>query len=86
MLGKCGLGAGRCDKVSGHYDDDNDDDDDMLQECASVEVEEHTGCVCGCDPGARTVCEAGGHTVFREETCQCQCRDIQVRREACVSD
>ena len=29
MLGKCGLGAGRCDKVSGHYDDDDDDDDDV---------------------------------------------------------
>ena len=52
----------------------------MFQECASVEVEEHTGCVCGCDPGVRAACEAGGHTVFREETCQCQCRDIQVRR------
>ena len=78
MLAKCGLGAGRCDKVS-HDDHDDMMMCDMLQECASIEVEEHTGCVCGCDPGLRPACEARQGRVYREETCQCQCRDIQVR-------
>ena len=52
---------------------------DIFQECASIEVEEHTGCVCGCDPGLRSSCEARQGRVYREEACQCQCRDIQVR-------
>ena len=50
-----------------------------IQECASIEVEEHTGCECGCDPGLRSSCEARQGRVYREEACQCQCRDIQVR-------
>lgn len=54
---------------------------DMFQECASIEVVEHTGCVCGCDPGLRSSCEARQGRVYREEACQCQCRDIQVRHE-----
>ena len=79
MLAKCGLGAGRCDKVRHDHDDDDVCHCDMFQECASIEVEEHTGCVCGCDPGLRPACEARQGRVYREETCQCQCRDIQVR-------
>ena len=49
------------------------------QECASIEVEEHTGCVCGCDLELRAICEQREELVYKEESCQCQCRDIQVR-------
>ena len=44
--------------------------------------------VCGCDPGLRAACEARGHLVYREETCQCQCRDIQVSKHqmGCITD
>ena len=51
-------------------------------------MEEHTGCVCGCDPGLRAACEARQHLVYREETCQCQCRDIQVSKHqmGCITD
>ena len=49
----------------------------VLQECASLPVEEHTACSCGCglDPAA---CPPTSHT-YSAGRCACECRDREAR-------
>ena len=49
------------------------------KECASITVEEDATCECSCPQEARERCQASSEHQWREETCQCQCLDYQVR-------
>merc|ERR1712130_1081444 len=51
------------------------------KECESIQVEEHTKCGCGCDQEQHDKCLLSVDHVWRQESCQCQCRDVQGRRE-----
>ena len=48
------------------------------KECASIEVEEHIKCGCGCNQDQHDQCLLSADHVWRQESCQCQCRDVQV--------
>ena len=47
--------------------------------CGQVEVETHSGCLCGCDV---VNCTAG--QVFNQRTCSCRCRDMVLRGQCLV--
>ena len=49
------------------------------KECATVTLEEHTKCGCGCQLD-RVDCELDGLHRFKEELCQCECKDIEAKR------
>ena len=49
------------------------------KECATVTLEEHTKCGCGCQLD-RLDCELDGLHRFKEELCQCECKDIEAKR------
>jgi len=49
------------------------------KECASVTLEEHTKCGCGCQID-RGQCERDQLHRFKEELCQCECKDVEAKR------
>ena len=49
------------------------------KECATVTLEEHTKCGCGCQIDS-IQCELDGMHRFKEELCQCECKDIKAKR------
>ena len=49
------------------------------KECATVTLEEHTKCGCGCQLD-RVDCELDGLHKFKEELCECECKDIEAKR------
>merc|ERR1719192_1003944 len=49
------------------------------KECATVTLEEHTKCDCGCHLD-RLQCELDGLHKFRKELCQCECKDVEAKR------
>ena len=49
------------------------------KECATVTLEEHTKCGCGCQLD-RIDCELDGLHRFKKELCQCECKDIEAKR------
>ena len=49
------------------------------KECATVTLEEHTKCGCGCQIDSRE-CELDGLHRFKEELCQCECKDVEAKR------
>jgi len=49
------------------------------KECATVTLEEHTKCGCGCQID-RGQCETDGLHRFKKELCQCECKDVEAKR------
>ena len=49
------------------------------KECATVTLEEHTKCGCGCHLD-RLQCEHDGLHKFKKELCQCECKDVEAKR------
>ena len=49
------------------------------KECATVTLEEHTKCGCGCHLD-RLQCELDGLHKFKKELCQCECKDVEAKR------
>jgi len=49
------------------------------KECATVTLEEHTKCGCGCQLD-RVDCELDGLHRFKSELCQCECLDVAAKR------
>ena len=49
------------------------------KECATVTLEEHTKCGCGCQVD-RGQCETDGLHRFKKELCQCECKDVEAKR------
>ena len=49
------------------------------KECATVTLEEHTKCGCGCQLD-KVDCELDGLHKFKEELCECECKDIEAKR------
>merc|ERR1712079_697779 len=49
------------------------------KECATVTLEEHTKCGCGCQID-RGQCETDGLHRFKKELCQCEFKDVEAKR------
>merc|ERR1712172_89085 len=49
------------------------------KECATVTLEEHTQCGCGCQIDT-IQCERDQLHRFKEELCQCECKDVEAKR------